>query len=47
MVIDCSGSYITVSALLKGVLEYKKDNSIKGVFLIESSSETISNYPIF
>ncbi len=38
VVIDCSGSYITISALLKGLLEYRDDNSIRGVILNKISS---------
>ncbi len=39
LVIDCSGSYITISALLKGVLEYR-ENQIKGVVLNRVSSKS-------
>jgi cobyrinic acid a,c-diamide synthase len=38
LLLDCRGSYITVSAVLKGLLEYKKDNTIKGVVLNHISS---------
>lgn len=38
LVIDCSGSYITISALLKGLREYKTPNQIKGVVLNKVSS---------
>jgi len=39
LVIDASGSYITISALLKGILEYKRDNTVRGVILNRVSSE--------
>ena len=38
LIIDGSGSYITISALLKGMLEYKSDNTIAGVVLNKLSS---------
>ncbi|MCK5110973.1 MAG: cobyrinate a,c-diamide synthase [Arcobacteraceae bacterium] len=38
LVLDASGSYITISAVLKGLLEYKKDNTIKAVVLNKVSS---------
>ena len=38
LILDCRGSYITVSAVLKGLLEYKKDNTIKAVVLNHISS---------
>jgi cobyrinic acid a,c-diamide synthase len=38
LVLDGSGSYITISALLKGMLEYKNDNTIKAVVLNNLSS---------
>ena len=38
LVIDGSGSYSTISALIKGMLEYKKDNQIKGIILNKISS---------
>jgi len=38
LIIDGSGSYITISAILKGLLEYKKDNTIRGVVLNNLSS---------
>ncbi len=40
MVMDASGSYITISALLKGLREYKKPNPIKAVVLNRVSSES-------
>ncbi len=39
VLLDCSGSYITISAVLKGLLEYKKDNTIKAVVLNNISSK--------
>jgi len=38
LVLDGSGSYITVSAVLKGLLKYKKDNTIQAVVLNKLSS---------
>jgi cobyrinic acid a,c-diamide synthase len=38
LVLDGSGSYITISALLKGMLEYKSDNTIRAVVLNNLSS---------
>jgi cobyrinic acid a,c-diamide synthase len=38
LILDGSGSYITISAVLKGLLEYKKDNTIRGVVLNNLSS---------
>lgn len=38
LILDGSGSYITISAVLKGLKEYKKDNTIKGVVLNKLSS---------
>ena len=38
LVLDGSGSYITVSAVLKGLLDYKIDNTIKAVILNNLSS---------
>lgn len=38
LVLDASGSYITISAVLKGLLEYKNDNTIKAVVLNKVSS---------
>jgi len=38
LLLDCKGSYITVSAVLKGLLSYKKDNTIKAVLLNHISS---------
>ncbi len=40
LVLDGSGSYITVSAVLKGLKTYKKDNTIKGVVLNRISSQS-------
>jgi cobyrinic acid a,c-diamide synthase len=39
LILDGSGSYITISAVLKGLLEYKKDNTIKAIVLNKLSSE--------
>ena len=39
-VMDASGSYITISALLKGLREYKEPNPIKAVVLNRVSSES-------
>lgn len=38
LVLDGSGSYITISAVLKGLKTYKNDNTIKGVVLNNISS---------
>ena len=38
LVLDGSGSYITVSAVLKGLKEYKDDSMVKGVVLNRISS---------
>ncbi len=38
LVLDASGSYITISAVLKGLVTYKKDNTIKGIILNNISS---------
>jgi cobyrinic acid a,c-diamide synthase len=38
LIVDASGSYITQSAVLKGLKTYKKDNTIKGVILNKLSS---------
>jgi cobyrinic acid a,c-diamide synthase len=38
LVLDGSGSYITISAVLKGLLDYRADNSIKAVVLNNLSS---------
>jgi len=38
LVLDGSGSYITISAVLKGLLEYKTDNTIQAVVLNNLSS---------
>jgi len=40
VLLDGSGSYITVSALLKGLSTYKKDNTIKGVILNKIASQS-------
>ncbi|QOG12469.1 cobyrinate a,c-diamide synthase [Arcobacter sp. FWKO B] len=40
MVLDGSGSYITVSAVLQGLKTYKKDNTIKAVVLNRISSQS-------
>jgi cobyrinic acid a,c-diamide synthase len=39
LVLDGSGSYITISAVLKGLLEYKEENTIKAVVLNNLSSK--------
>ena len=39
LVLDGAGSYITISAVLKGLLEYKADNTIKAVVLNNLSSK--------
>ena len=39
LVLDASGSYITISAVLKGLLEYKNDNTIKAIVLNNVSSQ--------
>lgn len=39
LVLDGSGSYITVSAVLKGLKTYKKSNTIKGVVLNRIASQ--------
>ena len=38
LILDASGSYITISAVLKGLLEYKNDNTIKAIVLNNVSS---------
>ncbi|MEA1956127.1 MAG: cobyrinate a,c-diamide synthase [Campylobacterota bacterium] len=38
LLLDASGSYITISAILKGLLSYKDDNTIKGIVLNNVSS---------
>jgi cobyrinic acid a,c-diamide synthase len=40
LVLDGSGSYITVSAVLKGLKTYKKGNTIKGVVLNRIASQS-------
>lgn len=40
LVLDCHGSYITVSAVLQGLKEYKKGNTIKAVVLNHISSQS-------
>ncbi|MCK5853576.1 MAG: cobyrinate a,c-diamide synthase [Sulfurovaceae bacterium] len=39
LVLDGGGSYITISAVLKGLLDYKPDNTIKAVVLNNLSSK--------
>lgn len=39
LVLDASGSYITISAILKGMLEFRGDNTIKAVILNKVSSK--------
>ncbi len=43
LILDCRGTYITISALLKGILEYRRDNTIKAVVLNYISSESHYN----
>jgi cobyrinic acid a,c-diamide synthase len=43
LVMDASGSYVTISAVLKGILEYKKDNRVRGVILNYISSKNHYN----
>jgi len=38
LILDGSGSYITLSAILKGILEYRRDNTIKAIILNRLSS---------
>jgi cobyrinic acid a,c-diamide synthase len=38
LILDASGSYITISAVLKGLKTYKKDNTIKAIVLNNISS---------
>jgi len=38
LILDGAGSYITLSALLKGVLEYRRDNRVKAVIFNNLSS---------
>ena len=38
LLLDCKGSYITISAVLKGLLNYKENNTIKAVVLNHISS---------
>lgn len=38
LVVDGSGSYITIAAVIKGVLEFRKNNTIKAVILNNISS---------
>lgn len=38
LLLDASGSYITISAVLQGILKYKKDNTIKAIVLNNISS---------
>jgi len=40
MLLDGSSSYITIIALLKGLLEYRKDNTIKAVVINKVSSKS-------
>lgn len=40
LLLDASGSYITVSAVLKGLKTYKKDNTIKAVVLNRIASQS-------
>ena len=39
LVLDGSGSYITIAAVLKGLCEFREDNTIKGVVLNKISSK--------
>ncbi len=43
LILDCRGTYITISAVLKGILEYRRDNTIKAVVLNYISSESHYN----
>jgi len=38
LLLDASGSYITISAILKGLISYKNDNTIKAIVLNKVSS---------
>ncbi len=38
LILDASGSYITIAAILKGMLEFRKDNTIRAVVLNKVSS---------
>jgi len=40
LVLDGSGSYITLSAIIKGLCEFQKDNTIKGVIFNRLSSKS-------
>ncbi len=39
LILNGAGSYITLSAILKGVLEYRRDNTIKAIILNRLSSK--------
>ena len=39
LILDASGSYITIAAILKGMLEFRDDNTIKAVVLNKVSSK--------
>lgn len=39
LILDASGSYITIAAILKGMLEFREDNTIKAVVLNKISSK--------
>ena len=39
IILDASGSYITLSAIIKGLKEYRKDNTIKAVVFNHISSQ--------
>jgi len=39
LILDGGGSYITISAILKGIKEYKEDSTIKGIVLNRISSQ--------
>ena len=39
LILDASGSYITISAVLKGLLTYKEENTIKAIVLNNVSSK--------
>ncbi len=39
LILDASGSYITIAAILKGMLEFRDDNTIKAVVLNKISSK--------
>lgn len=40
LIISAEGSYSTVAPMLKGILEYRKDNQVKGIILNKVSSDS-------